>query len=152
MIGMTVNIGLSKNWFTVVNTVYSFTFHLYILKHGVTPSSFCISTIIPTQIIEVLLLVVYSDHCIIRDQLFALKTDDLQFAYKANTSTVQCVSMVQETISYLINNGSHVVMCMLDASQAFNRVNLLTLLKKLHCKGMCPVYLKTLIQLSEHNP
>ena len=45
--------------------------------------------------------------------------------------------MVQETISYYINNGSHVVMCMQDASQAFDRVNLLTLFKKLHCKRMC---------------
>ena len=57
--------------------------------------------------------------------------------------------MVQETISYYINNGSHVVMCMLDASYAFDRVNLLTLFKKLRYKRMCPVYLRTLIQ---HNP
>ena len=85
--------------------------------------------------------------CIIRDQLFALKTDNLQFAYNANTSNIQCVSMVQETIGYYINNSSHVVMCMLDASQAFDSVNLLTLFNKLHCKRMCPVYLKTLIQL-----
>ena len=66
-------------------------------------------------------------HCIIHDQLIALKTDDLQFAYKANTSTVQCVSNIQETNSYYVNNGSHVVMSMLNASQAFDRVNLLTL-------------------------
>ena len=85
------------------------------------------------------------DHCIIRDQLFALKTDDLQFHYKA--STVQCVSMVQETITYYINNGSHVVICVLAASQSFDRVNLLTSLKKLHRKETCPVHLKTLIQL-----
>ena len=60
----------------------------------------------------------------------ALKTDDLQFAYKANTSTLQFVSMVQETISYYINNGGHVVMCMMNASQVFGCVNLLTLFKK----------------------
>ena len=57
---------------------------------------------------EVLLLVVYSitffDHCIISDQSFALKTDDLHFAYKTNTSTDQCVPMVQEKVSYYINN------------------------------------------------
>ena len=57
------------------------------------------------------------------------------------------VSLIQETISHYVNNGSHVVMCMLDASQTFDRVNLLTLFKKLRDRNMCPVYLKTLIQM-----
>ena len=55
---------------------------------------------------------------------------------------LQCVSMIQETISYYVNNGSHVIMCMLDESQASDCVNLLTLFKKL--RG---IYLKTLIQM-----
>ena len=54
---------------------------------------------------------------------------------------------LNETTSCYVNNGSHVVMCMLDASQAFDRVDILTLFKKLRDKSMCPVYLKTLIQM-----
>ena len=47
-------------------------------------------------------------------------------------STVQCVGMIKETISYYINKSSSVYMCMLDASKAFDRVNLVVLFKKLN--------------------
>ena len=47
------------------------------------------------------------DHFIIHGQLRELKTDDLQYAYNANT--VQCASIIQETIIIIISNGSHVV-------------------------------------------
>ena len=58
------------------------------------------------------------DYCIIHDQLRALKTNGLQLSYKANKSTVQYVSMIQEVISYYIK--SHVVMYMLDEPHAFD--------------------------------
>ena len=38
--------------------------------------------------------------------------------------------MIQETISYYVNNGGYVVMCMLDAAQAFDRVNLFQKVKR----------------------
>ena len=38
------------------------------------------------------------DHCIILDQLRTLNTYALQFVYKTHTPTLQCVSMIQETI------------------------------------------------------
>ena len=38
-------------------------------------------------------------------------------------------------------------MCMLDASKAFDRVNLLTLFNKLYHKGLCPFYLRLLMIL-----
>ena len=55
-------------------------------------------------------------------------------------STIKCVSMVTEVIDYYQNNGSPVYMCMLDASKAFDRVNLLTLFKGEYCvfKGNVP--------------
>ena len=43
--------------------------------------------------------------------------------------------MVTEVINYHRNNGSSVYMCMLDASKAFHRVNLLTLFKTLYSRG-----------------
>ena len=75
------------------------------------------------------------------------KSDDLQFAYKKRCSTIQCVSMVTEVIDYYKNNGTPVYMCMLDASKAFDRVNLLTLFKTLYSRGMCPIYLRLLIKI-----
>ena len=40
-------------------------------------------------------------------------------------------------------------MCMLDASKAFDRVNLLTLFKTLYSRGMCPIYLRLLMKIYE---
>ena len=68
------------------------------------------------------------DYCIIYNHASVFKSDELQFAYENNCSTVQCVSMVTEVINYYIDSGSTVYMCMLDASKAFDRVNLVNLL------------------------
>ena len=63
------------------------------------------------------------DSCIISLNYVVMRSDDLQFAYKKSSSSIQCVSMVTEMINYYRNNGSSVYMCMLDASKAFDRVN-----------------------------
>lgn len=133
-----------------------------ILKHGYAPNSFCVSTVIPIPkgsnrntaeikdyrgIALSSLLGKLFDHCLISSQQISLRTDDLQFAYKSGASTIQCVSVIQEVINYYINNSSHVVMCMLDASKAFDRVNLFTLFHKLRQRKMCPIYLKVLINM-----
>ena len=55
------------------------------------------------------------DVCIINKQCHVFKFNDLLFAYKANRSTVQCVSTIKEIISYYNLNKSPVYMCMLDA-------------------------------------
>ena len=57
--------------------------------------------------------------------------------------------MVTEVIDYYQNSGSPVYMCMLDASKAFDRVNLLTLFKTLYSRGMCPIYRGLLIKIYE---
>ena len=77
------------------------------------------------------------------------KSDDLHFAYKKSCSTIQCVSMVTGVIDYYQKNGSPVYMCMLDASKAFDRVNLLTHFKTLYSMGMCPIYLRLLMKIYE---
>ena len=38
-------------------------------------------------------------------------------------------------------------MCMLDASKAFDKVNLLLLFNKLRLKGMCPLLLRSIINM-----
>ena len=59
----------------------------------------------------------------------------MQFAYKSGMSTIQCASVVTETINNYLHNKSdvYIYMCTIDASKAFDRVNLFvlfTLLRK----------------------
>ena len=44
------------------------------------------------------------DHCNISCENAALKSDDLQFAYKSVMSTIQCAFVVSETINYCLHN------------------------------------------------
>ena len=127
------------------------------LYYCFTPKSFCISTMIPIPkgsnkdtsdirnyrgIALSSLLSKIFDSCIISMKTVVFKSDDLQFAYKKSCSTIQCVSTV---IDYYKNIGSHVYMCMLYASKAFDKVNLLILFKTLYSRGMCPIYLRLLM-------
>ena len=89
----------------------------------------------------------FFDNCIISSNSYICVSDDLQFPYKKKTSTVQCVSIIKEVINYYVNQNSCVYMCMLDASKAFDRVNLLVLFNKLYAKGLSPSYLRFLMVL-----
>ena len=51
--------------------------------------------------------------------------------------------MVIKVIDYYENNGSYVYRCMLDASKAFDKVNLM------YSRGLCPIYLRLLIKMFE---
>ena len=133
-----------------------------ILIHGFIPNSLCVSTLIPipknklTSLSDsnnyraIALSSLFGkimDACIINKQCHVFKFHDLLFAYKANHSTVQCVSTIKEIISYYNLNRSPVYMCMLDASKAFDKVNLLLLFNKLRLKGMCPLLLRFIINM-----
>ena len=48
-------------------------------------------------------------------------------------------------VNYYINNSGKVYACTLEASKAFDRVNLLTLFKMLFKRTMCPLFLRFLI-------
>ena len=108
------------------------------IKHSFAPCKFGISTIVPIHkgsnlkasdsknYRAVALSSLFSkilDKCILSMQSDSLQSDPLQFAYKENASTVQCVSVIYEAINYYIHNDSCIYMCMLDASKAFDRVN-----------------------------
>ena len=75
----------------------------------------------------------------------SLRFDDLQFAHKSKISAIHCVNSVNETVNYYINNSGKVYVCTLDASKAFDRVNLRTLFKKLFERHMCPLFLRFFI-------
>ena len=48
------------------------------------------------------------DNCIISNQYDSLFTNDLQFAYKAKTSTIHCVSSIFETANYYVSSAGAV--------------------------------------------
>ena len=87
------------------------------------------------------------DAIIIQQNSNVFITSDLQFGFKNGLSTTMCTFMVQETITYYINNGSTVHTLLLDASKAFDRVNYCLLLNKLLDKGMCPLTVRLLLQM-----
>ena len=131
-----------------------------IITHCYVPNSFCISTIIPIPkgsnkststvknyrgiALSSLLLKIF-DNCIISLQESCLLTDDLQFAYKSKTSTVQCISTITEIINYYIKNSSNLYMCTLYCTKAFDRVSLVLLFTKLRERKMNPLVLRCLI-------
>ena len=130
------------------------------IKHSFAPCKFGISTIVPIHkgsnlkafesknYRAVALSSLFSkiiDKCILSMQSDSLQSDPLQFAYKENASTVQCVSVICEVINYYIHNDSCIYMGMLDASKAFDRVNHLSLFNKLKLRNMCPTILKFLM-------
>ena len=130
------------------------------LHHSFSPSTFCISTMIPIpkgfnkdvsksqNYRGIALSSLFSkifDHCIISCEDAALKSDDLQFAYKSGMSTIQCASVVTETINYYLHNKSDIYICTIDASKAFDRVNLFVLFNLLRKHNFCPLYLRFLM-------
>ena len=52
---------------------------------------------------------------------------------------------ISETVSYYVDNSGQVYVCMLDASKAFDCVNLLLLFRKLLQRDMCPLFLRFLM-------
>ena len=84
---------------------------------------------------------------IMNKQTEALKTSDLQFGFKAKSSTTMCTFMVSETIEYYKSKGSSVHVMLLDASKAFDRVNYIKLFEKLLKKGMCPLTVRLLLSM-----
>ena len=108
------------------------------VHHGFCPPTFICANIIPIpkgskanlsdsdkykSIAIISLLGKILDHIIILKQSEALKTSNYQFGFKANSSTVLCSTMVNETVQYYTENGAKpVYVLLLDASKAFDKV------------------------------
>ena len=64
----------------------------------------------------------YNSICKLYDYVFIdlnidyLMTDDMQFAFKSNHSTVLCNAVYIETVNHYMNEGSDIYSCLIDAS------------------------------------
>ena len=124
------------------------------LKHGYAPDSFLLSTIasIPknkhksisdssnyrgialSSVIGKVL-----DIAILKNNSAVLSTCELQFGFKSKHSTTHCTFVIDEVAQYYNNNGSDIYIMLLDASQAFDRLNYCKLFRLLRRKGLCPI-------------
>ena len=133
------------------------------LSHGVAPSGLLLSTIVPVPkdkrgnksdssnyraIAISSILGKLLDSIIIQDQHVSLKTDDLQFGFKENTSTIICTQLLIETVEYYnSNNNTDCFMLLLDASKAFDRIEYFRLFELLRDRNMCPIVLRLIITM-----
>ena len=132
------------------------------LIHGVSPNELMVGTMIPLQKDKInaqhksdnyraltlgSIIGKLYDATIIQHQTAVFVTSDLQLGFKNGLSTTMCSFMVNETISYYVNNGSTVHVLLLDASKAFDRVNYCVLFEKMIDKGMCPLVVRLLLYM-----
>jgi len=62
-----------------------------------------------------------------------LQTSQLQFGFKAKSSTNLCTFVLKEALSYYATNHSNVFCTFLDATKAFDKIN------KKHLKNVGPI-------------
>ncbi len=112
------------------------------LRHRLSPDGMLFGTIVPifkgqlanlynSDIFKAItlssILCNILDVVILNKESDNLSSSNLQFSFKPSASTSLCTSMVQEIISYYVNNGSNVYGLMLDASKTFDHVNYCTI-------------------------
>ena len=108
--------------------------------HGMPPSGLLLTTIAPIPknkrgnlsdssnyraIAPSSLLCKLLDTIIIEKHEANLISDDLQFGYKKQSSTIECTSSVLNTVEYYRENDSDCYILLLDASKPFDRVEYL---------------------------
>ena len=134
-------------FFTLISLLFT-----SMLSHGVAPTGLLLSTIVPVPkdkrgsksdsnnyraIAISSILGKLFDSIIIKDQHLSLITDDLQFGFKENSSTITCTQLLVETIEYYNINNTDCYMLLLDASKAFDRIEYVRLFKLLREGNMC---------------
>ena len=87
------------------------------------------------------------DNCLLLLFGNLLSSDQLQFGFQKDCSTVQCTWAVQETISYYLRRDSDVYCCLLDFSKAFDKVNFDELFQKLKTRNFPGVVLRLLVYI-----
>ena len=130
------------------------------LCHSFVPSDFCFGTIMPllkdkhgdaskidmyrgitlscaaSKLFESVLLTLFGD---------SMKSDDLQFGFKKNSSCCHALFVFNESVRYFIRHGSRVHCAALDASKAFDKVLHFGLFYKMVSKGISPMFINVLI-------
>ena len=87
------------------------------------------------------------DIFILEEQHHGLITDELQFGFQKNASTVLCTSFLMETVEYYNDNDTDCYLILLDASKAFDRVEYVKLFTLLRDRKICPTVLRLLMNM-----
>lgn len=74
-------------------------------------------------------------------------TNDLQFGFKSNVSTIMCTNVVIETVQYYVENKSPVFTLFIDASKAFDRLSHIDLFEMLSRRNVCPLIIRLLFNM-----
>ena len=90
------------------------------------------------------------DWIILIDHSEAFITSNLQFAFKANSSTSLCTLTLKEVASYYSDNGGNIYCAMLDASKAFDRLKYDKLFSILEKRQLNPFILRLLLHTYEN--
>ena len=147
----------TDRFFTLISLLFT-----CMLTHGVAPSGLLLSTMIPVPkdkrasksdsnnyraiAISSILGKIF-DSIVMKEQYASLITDDLQFGFKENSSTIICTQLLIETIEYYNSNNTDCFMLLLDASKAFDRIEYSTLFNNLRNRNMCPVTLRLIMNM-----
>ena len=78
------------------------------------------------------------------------ETDMYQFGFKAGHSTGQCTNLFKNVVKYYTDCGSHVFVCFLDFSKAFDKVNYWNLFNKLLDDNISPDLVSVLAYWYSH--
>ena len=132
------------------------------LKHGVTPDNMSLSTLIPipksfkrsrndsNNYRAIALGSVFGkvlDHVILNQNINEMSSCDLQFGFKSKHSTTQCTYVLQEIIDMYTRNKASLYIILLDASQAFDRVDYCKLFELLISRNICNCTVRLLINM-----
>jgi hypothetical protein len=137
-----------------------------VIVHGVAPTNFLSSTIVPIpkghnvnlssseNFRGIALSSIFGkifDNIILARYQHQLASCDLQFGFKRNSSTNLCSMVLKETLSYYINNQTPVFCTFMDASKAFDRIHYCKLFKLLIKRKLPPCIIRILMNLYTHN-
>ena len=87
------------------------------------------------------------DIIVLKSNADALKSSNLQFGFKEKHSTSLCTFVLNEVVKYYNNKRNNVHCMLIDASQAFDRVEYVKLFSLLLDKKVCPVIIRFLLAL-----
>ena len=155
----------------IINAGNDFNVHIALLftaiiVHGSVPDSFLYSTIVPipkgkngntsdsSNFRGITLSSIYGklfDNIVLSRYGNCLISSELQFGFKANSSTNLCSMVLKESIAYYINHQSSVFCSFLDASKAFDRLKYCKLFRLLVNRQMPAPIIRVLINFYNGN-